>query len=343
MSTPGGRAMKEKPILFSAPMVRALMNTKPGSWPAEPVDPSKPYKRMTRRVITKINGIGPITEFGNSDTPEYKWHFRDKHLRWHDVNDVVPRYKVGDILWVRETFTKVPNGDYIYRADPIFDGCGKGDISWDWTPSIFMPREAARIFLEVKDVMVEQLQDITEEDAKAEGVGKGWLENWIEQFGNFSPANWFYYDSENRYWCDKHIDRALKQFKRDVRSGKIKVDCLQGLPPKSVMEEIDGYSHDDCLEEEHPLQCETCGEPLRFSALESLIGDDFDEYLGDTWNKYHIPLIESLLCNYEKEFLGKPNIHRLMFRALWDTLNAKRGYSWDSNPCVYVYEFMRVK
>jgi hypothetical protein len=51
MSTPEGSAMKEKSILFSTPMAQALLNTKPGVWPAEPVDPSKPYKWQTRRVI----------------------------------------------------------------------------------------------------------------------------------------------------------------------------------------------------------------------------------------------------------------------------------------------------
>jgi hypothetical protein len=43
--------MKEHPILFSAPMVQVLLNTKPNTWPAEPIDPSKPFKWMTRRMM----------------------------------------------------------------------------------------------------------------------------------------------------------------------------------------------------------------------------------------------------------------------------------------------------
>jgi hypothetical protein len=141
-----------KPIIFSTPMVQALLNTKPNTWPAEPIDPDKPYKWMTRRVI-KPQPI-EVGEF----------------LAWQQERK---KYQRGDILWVRETFTKTPDGEYIYRADPIFNGMGKGDFSWSWTPSIFMPREASRLSLKVKGVRVERIQDITEENARAEGVFPG--------------------------------------------------------------------------------------------------------------------------------------------------------------------------
>jgi hypothetical protein len=214
---------------------------------------------------------------------------------------------------------------------------------YKWRSPIFMPREAARITLEVKNVRVEKLQDISEMDALAEAV-REWLENWIEQsIDDLSPACWFYYDPENRYWCNKHIKSALKQFKRGFRNGEIKIGSLEGLSKKEAMEEIDGYCRDDSVEEERPIYCETCGEPLRFSAMDNLIGEDFDEYLNETWNKHHVPLIYSLLCNHEKEFFSKPNINRLAFRAIWDALNGKRGYSWQSNPWVWVYEFGRVE
>jgi hypothetical protein len=73
---------------------------------------------------------------------------------------------------VRETFAKTSEGEYLYRADPMSDHCGKGDFGWKWSPSIHMPRKAARIFLEVKEVRIERLQDISEADAKAEGAVK---------------------------------------------------------------------------------------------------------------------------------------------------------------------------
>jgi hypothetical protein len=152
--------MKEKPIIFSTPMVRAILEGR---------------KTMTRRVITRIKGKGPVTEFGKSNTLGYQWHFRDKHLRWHDVNSITPPYQTGDILWGRETFTRASDGEYIYRADPVFDGCTKGDFAWPWTTPIFMPHEAARIFLEVKAVRIEQIHDISEGDARMEATNGGCL------------------------------------------------------------------------------------------------------------------------------------------------------------------------
>jgi hypothetical protein len=88
----------------------------------------------------------------------------------------VPRYVADDILWVRETWQKTIDPDtddtlFVYKADndDYVDLDGE-PTKVKWKPSIHMPREAARICLEVKSVRVERLQDISEEDAKAEGV-----------------------------------------------------------------------------------------------------------------------------------------------------------------------------
>lgn len=187
---------KERPILFSTPMVLALLNTKPGTWPPEPIEPGKPFKWQTRRVVKPakrnyegfrqgnglwIDGYG-TEEHSNGHIKDYSvssvWQRKDYYIK-----DFAP-YKPGDILWVRETWASYCDecesnqgegyedatcafGDcnrYAYKADN--DGCPGGK----WRPSIHMPREAARLFLTVKDVQIERLQDITEDDAKAEGV-----------------------------------------------------------------------------------------------------------------------------------------------------------------------------
>ena len=72
----------------------------------------------------------------------------------------------GDILYVRETWKKAPNGYYYY------EDWQKDDIAdvTKWKPSIHMPKEAARIWLKVTDVKIERLQDVTEDGAKAEGA-----------------------------------------------------------------------------------------------------------------------------------------------------------------------------
>lgn len=144
-----------KPIIFSTPMIKAILDG---------------TKTMTRRVVlpqpsgkverfvcyNTANGVGICDGINNKIG--------------YPLCKIKQKYQVGDTLWVRETFTKDREGNYIYKADPIFDHYGKGDIAWNWTPSIFMPKEAARIFLKVRSVRIERLNEITEEDAKAEGV-----------------------------------------------------------------------------------------------------------------------------------------------------------------------------
>jgi len=156
-----------KPILFSTPMVRALLNTKPGTWPAEPIDPSKLCKSQTRRVVKPQ----PEYNFLHEEPIDGEWFWTEKDtdddmMGWWPSYDkgMLPRYQAGDILWVRETFYDGDmQGKMIYRAD------GKYDCDGMWKPSIHMPRYVARLFLEVKAVRVERLQDITEADARAEG------------------------------------------------------------------------------------------------------------------------------------------------------------------------------
>jgi hypothetical protein len=160
--------MAEKPIIMSTQSAWGIQNTKPGVWPAEPIDPDRPCKSMTRRVVkgppcTDINGCVNINGF---------WLIPERD-RDHAFDAIAP-FCVEDILWVRETFTKTKDGEYIYRSDPMFHGMDNGDFAWSWTSPLFLPRKASRIFLEVKYVRIERLQDITEEDANAEGISRNY-------------------------------------------------------------------------------------------------------------------------------------------------------------------------
>lgn len=177
--------MAERPILFSAPMVRAILAGE---------------KSMTRRKITSVQRLGRVSEFGRSDTPGYFCQMRDKRLRWNELKftDLLARCpygQPGDRLWVRETTIKVEDHGYV---GPVYveSEAGRDCLAWglapapdDMTevepwelklrPAIHMPRTACRIELEITSVRVEQVQDITETDAQAEGVGKdsdGWLD-----------------------------------------------------------------------------------------------------------------------------------------------------------------------
>ena len=156
-----------KPIIFSTPMVQAILDGK---------------KTQTRRVI-KPQPDGEI----KANIP-YEFYGTKTERIFTDTKAYLAPCSVGDILWVRETWAKRVYSDnrYYYKADDnlgaIFNR--EGD---KWRPSIFMPREAARLFLRVKNVRVERLQDITEEDAIAEGMSKTLVDGvvFISAKGNF--------------------------------------------------------------------------------------------------------------------------------------------------------------
>jgi hypothetical protein len=141
--------MKEKPILFSGPMVRAILEGR---------------KTMTRRVV-KLTDSGRVKEVGG----RRNWHLEDPNAV------AACPYAVGQRLWVRETWADTSKESrrcpVSYRATwPPDDEECRG---FAWKPSIHMPRWASRLTLEVTDVRVERVQDITEEDSWLEGCEPG--------------------------------------------------------------------------------------------------------------------------------------------------------------------------
>jgi hypothetical protein len=207
--------MSEKPILFSGPMIRALLD---GS------------KTQTRRIIRFDDPMptGTPTLMDNEDLIYWAWgpdHY------------ICPYGVPGDRLWVRETFRdENPEGSKNPSLVEFAAECRSDCMGW--RPSIFMPRWACRLHLEITEVRVERLQDISESGAMAEGVEK-------------TP------DAEN-----------------------LAVDPFRNKPSWR------GYLNG--------------GRAYRDSARDS-------------------------------------------YASLWDSLNAKRGFGWDTNPWVWVMSFRRVE
>lgn len=147
--------MKERPIIFSAPMVCAILEGR---------------KTQTRRIIPEQPKIDPQTGdwllFSGKD---FEQVFPIE--RFIESRKRLSKYgSPGDRLWVRETWARQLDGNYIYRADyPIGYNADYTAIG-NWKPSIHMPRTASRILLEITDVRVEMLDDISEADAVSEGV-----------------------------------------------------------------------------------------------------------------------------------------------------------------------------
>ena len=125
------------------------------------------------------------------------------------------QYQPGDILYVRETWKKAPNGYYYYEDWQRND---IADIT-KWKPSIHMQKEAARIWLKVTDVRVERLQEITEEQAKLEGCNSGMLTGPCTARGQFenlwnstikkSDLDLYGWDANPRVWVIE-FDRCEK-------------------------------------------------------------------------------------------------------------------------------------
>ena len=147
--------MEIKPILFNTEMVRAILEGRK-SCTRRLVKPQPDGKHTfplgfvtdsTEKKEVGCFGFG-INEYGGS------------------IQYAKPQYQPGDILYVRETWKKAPNGYYYY------EDWQRNDIAdvTKWKPSIHMPKEAARIWLKVTDVRVERLQEITEDETFEEGL-----------------------------------------------------------------------------------------------------------------------------------------------------------------------------
>lgn len=164
-----------KPILFNGEMVRAILDGR---------------KTQTRRVLKPQPNIEKMRFNGET------WEMHMGYPMGHDVP--ISRYgRVGDCMWVRETWATPGNYDHIkisdltdhvhitdlyYRASQKYDGYLK------WRASIHMPRWASRITLRITDYRIEPLQDISEEDTYAEGITSYMLsDKWQGVSSDYRP------------------------------------------------------------------------------------------------------------------------------------------------------------
>ena len=174
--------MSDRPILFSAQMVRAILDG---------------HKTQTRRVVK----VGDTIEERDDGTrwPYFTtWTHGDDGSPWASC----PYGEPGDRLWVRESFVYRSKHDrYYYKADheaPFTAPYAHGG----WKPSIHMPRAASRLTLDVTAIRVERLQAISGDDAKAEGAPT-FADDPLRGAGNMAALSWF-----RSLWDDINGDRA---------------------------------------------------------------------------------------------------------------------------------------
>lgn len=196
--------MTEHPLLLSTPMVRAFLAGR---------------KTVTRRIPGPTNSLVDGRRVSAKkwkefmfDFPSYKikdgcfYFFAQSDYEWHKLE---PIYKSGDILWFRETyFNDADHGEkpvYVYKADS--ENFPRGSCSCK--PSIHMPKAACRLYAEVTTCTCEHLQDIAEEQAKAEGILWYHDEKWGNRFKDYIKDASGYGHPEHDY---PTVDSAIASF-----------------------------------------------------------------------------------------------------------------------------------
>ncbi|MCY1358647.1 hypothetical protein D9M69_451890 [compost metagenome] len=199
-------APRERPILFSGPMVRAILGGR---------------KTVTRRVIKPVfpASITEVLLYVNAPGAWMPPKPHNPDEPWDEQMRICPYGQPGDRLWVRETWMDLrgtgvehrPTPDsplqrYAYGADSPPGSASdeaRKDFGLKWRPSIHMPREACRIRLEITDVRAERLHDITVEQIIAEGLStnlreydaecdlrRQWRELWESAGGDWESNPW---------------------------------------------------------------------------------------------------------------------------------------------------------
>ena len=183
--------MKERPIIFNTEMVKAILEGR---------------KTQTRRVIKPQPGYDlGYQDCGNGFAIQVGADYPDNK----EDERYCPYGQAGDKLWVREAFvqcisTKIhPGPNFVYRADTSKEA--QEDYGYKWKPSIHMPRLASRITLEITDIRVERVQDITLQDK--------WNEGYPPEIGRFQDL-WDSINEKRGFGWDTNPWVWVIEFKR---------------------------------------------------------------------------------------------------------------------------------
>jgi hypothetical protein len=175
-----------RPMVFSATMIKALLDGR---------------KTQTRRIINKnyqTNKVKPAKPSFTNETD-----CREFKLGNEFDEDYIYKIPVSqcDFIWVRETFSEFGKG-FIYKSDYLAEF---SDLKIKWKPSLFMPRSACRIFLEVTDIRIERLNEISEADAINEGIEASIVKSSIfKTYLGFK--NYYVQDAEDELYYKSPID-----------------------------------------------------------------------------------------------------------------------------------------
>ena len=178
--------MKARPIIFQGHTVCAL------------VDDRKTHSRRIVNARKSAEGLVLSPGIGYDIASEHQESLaiQGYELTKHDdglftVIPPCPYSQPGDLLWVRESFRNARSGAPIYRADKAKSmGMDEYSDRHKWKSSIYMPRWASRLTLRITDVRVERVQDISEDDAVAEGLRVVKEDDAILWYSGLATEDW---------------------------------------------------------------------------------------------------------------------------------------------------------
>ncbi|WP_059265020.1 hypothetical protein [Acinetobacter baumannii] len=193
--------MNERPILFNTEMVRAILEGR---------------KTQTRRLV-KEKLISEQAEFESGNRPNVI--HSEPSLKYY-IDNSCPFGQVGDHLWVRETFSYALNeDDHICDKDGnsvwdvkdahIYFAASEINVEGKWMPSIHMPRWASRFSLEITNIRVERLNELSEADAIEEGVEPIIVQDNVKVGNGWAKENrhmWKGYKNKARAYQDTAKD-----------------------------------------------------------------------------------------------------------------------------------------
>lgn len=331
----GTKSVQERPIMFSAPMVRALLDGR---------------KTQTRRLLKPqphpdflARGVcGVVAQWPQQDG--FRWFMKD------GMSELVPsKWKPRQLLWVREAwhtrkeFDKLKPSevgqrvgkDIFYPADNTLNrisGCREEFVRGRLRPSMFMPRWASRITLELTEVRVERLQTISDADITAEGVTASLVSEIIDPVAlraNAVPEHWIGGADQGFGWCRQCAEKEVRRLKKADPTGEYYVDG--------------GWS----TEGDSQAFCEGCQRTLDNSFTTYACEAEIDHFRDNNWSLSPLDCLslQNILGSYgwddpercAPEDRIAPDIHRLGYQALYESIN-RRG-SGKSNPWVFVLTF----
>jgi hypothetical protein len=357
-TAPGGDAVgecielpekvKERPILFSGPMVRAIREgrktqTRRVVMPLPPRGASDPSRMTTGRWLFSTFGQGWRCPYGEAG--DRLW-VREDHYRyghWEEVPGV--RTKKGRQKWrfvadTQKVLFEPPEGVEVrlgrHHKDP-------GTRAWHKRLGRFMPRAFMRTLLEVVKIRLERVWEVTDADILREGVTDDLMLDLLLPAASkckTEPEHWVHGHYEAESFCLECCEKKVEALLMKKPGADYCVDGGWGIEGDSIpfcetcnallensltdygsLEEL-GYFHRDGCSLKSPLGCYSLSKAIE----------------AQLWVPYLEHKVEH---ERQKRISNAEFLHRVCWRVLWESINGPG--SWEDNPWVWVVEFRRVE